>query len=542
MSDSTIKTNYSALYTLIIVFFFWGFIAASNGVFIPFCKHHFSLDQFQSQLIDFAFYTAYYVGALVLFIVSTLRRSDIVGKWGYKKSIIYGLLFSAVGAVAMIVGVKTDVYLGLLIGLFTVALGYSLQQTAANPFAIALGDPKTGSDRINLGGSINSFGTTIGPIILGLVLFGTVGEITDSQINNMNLDNVVFLYLVVGILFLLAAAIFHFSKKVPACVQESEVEKSTKSLKLFVVISVLLLVFMVPVFNSYKTDGFIILNFGDIELNRLVCLLGAFATVIISLLFAHTKAKKDNSGWGALQYSQLALGLVALFFYVGVEVCIGSNLGELLSEEEFGGFSTSQIAPFISMYWGGLMIGRWCGAVLVFDFKKTMKIIAMVVAPLLAFALVIGVNTLAGHDMTILYYFVFCVLLQVVAFILCKEKPALTLFVFAILAVTAMTIGLCSTGIVAVYAFLSGGLFCSIMWSNIFTLSTLGLGKYTSQGSSLLVMMILGGGIIPPIQGKLADIIGIHNSYIIPIIGFSYIAFFAVAAKRILRKQNIEIE
>lgn len=540
--NSTTKTNYSALYTLIIVFFFWGFIAASNGVFIPFCKHHFSLDQFQSQLIDFAFYTAYYIGALILFIISTLRKSDIVGKWGYKRSIIYGLLFSAIGAIAMIIGVKTDVYVGLLIGLFTVALGYSLQQTAANPFAIALGDPKTGSDRINLGGSINSFGTTIGPIILSIALFGAVGEITGDKIDNLNLDNVVILYSIVGILFLLAAAIFHFSKKVPACIQESEVETSHKALWLFLIITILLFSFLIPVFDSYKTSGNILLGFGDIEMNRMYCLIGAFATVIIALLFAHSRAKKDNSGWGALQYPQLALGLIALFFYVGVEVAIGSNLGGLLNEEEFGGFSAAQIAPFVSMYWGALMIGRWCGAVLVFDFKKTTKIIAMIVAPLLAFALVIGVNTLAGHDMSILYYFVFCVLVQVIAFILCKEKPALTLLVFALLAITAMVIGLCTTGMTAVYAFLSGGLFCSIMWSNIYTLATLGLGKYTSQGSSFLVMMILGGGIIPPIQGKLADIIGIHNSYIIPVLCYAFIAFYAFAAKRILRKQDIVIE
>lgn len=542
MSETKIKTNYPALYTLIIVFFFWGFIAASNGVFIPFCKHHFSLDQFQSQLIDFAFYTAYYIGALVLFIISTIRKSDIVGAWGYKKSIIYGLLFSAIGAVAMIIGVKTDVYIGLLIGLFTVALGYSLQQTAANPFAIALGDPKTGSDRINLGGSINSFGTTIGPIILSIALFGAVGEITDSQINNLNLDNVIVLYSVVGILFLLAAAIFHFSKKVPDCIQESEVETSGKTLRMFLIITALLLICMLPVFNSYKSEGTIWLDFGDIEMNRMYCLIGAFSTVIFALLYAHTRAKKDSTGWGALQYPQLALGLIALFFYVGVEVSIGSNLGGLLNEDEFGGFSASEIAPFVSMYWGALMIGRWCGAVLVFNLKKTTKIIAMIAAPVLAFLLVIGVNTLAGHDMSVLYYFIICVLIQVTAFILCKERPAQTLLVFALLAIAAMTIGLCTTGMTAVYAFLSGGLFCSIMWSNIYTLATLGLGKYTSQGSSFLVMMILGGGIIPPIQGKLADIIGIHSSYILPIICYAYIAFFAIAAKRILRKQDISIE
>src|SRR5690606_22523825 len=115
METKQIKTNYPALYTLIVVFFFWGFIAAGNSIFIPFCKHYFNLDQFQSQLVDFAFYTAYYVGALLLFIFSSVSGKDLVGKWGFKKSIVYGLLFSALGAAAMIVAVEVNTYLGMLV-------------------------------------------------------------------------------------------------------------------------------------------------------------------------------------------------------------------------------------------------------------------------------------------------------------------------------------------------------------------------------------------------------------------------------------------
>ncbi|HPI54716.1 MAG TPA: MFS transporter, partial [Chitinophagaceae bacterium] len=163
---NTIPTNYGALTTLVTVFFFWGFIAAGNGVFIPFCKNYFHLDQFQSQLIDFAFYGAYYFGALGLFVFTTLKGYDLVAKWGYKKSIVYGLSFSALGAIAMIFAVNGNTFAGMLIGFFIVALGFSLQQTAANPFALSLGDPATGSNRINLGGSINSFGTFIGPIVV----------------------------------------------------------------------------------------------------------------------------------------------------------------------------------------------------------------------------------------------------------------------------------------------------------------------------------------------------------------------------------------
>nr|MBP8066404.1 MFS transporter [Flavobacterium sp.] len=210
------QTNYPALYTLITVFFFWGFIAAGNSIFIPFCKSYFSLDQFQSQLVDFAFYTAYYIGALLLFIFGTFRGKDIVGSWGYKKSIVFGLLFSALGAGAMILAVEANVYAGMLTGLFIVALGFSLQQTAANPFAISLGNPKTGADRVNLGGGINSFGTTIGPLIVAFALFGTTATVTDDQIKHLDLNKVILLYVCVGLLFVAAAAMFRFSKKVPA--------------------------------------------------------------------------------------------------------------------------------------------------------------------------------------------------------------------------------------------------------------------------------------------------------------------------------------
>ncbi|HEY0091840.1 MAG TPA: MFS transporter, partial [Flavobacterium sp.] len=253
MSATQTKTNYPALYTLITVFFFWGFIAAGNSIFIPFCKHKFALDQFQSQLIDFAFYTAYYLGALLLFAYGALNGKDVIGKWGYKKSIVYGLLFSALGAGAMIIAVEANVYTGMLMGLFVVALGFSLQQTAANPFAVLLGDPKTGTSRINLGGGINSFGTTIGPLIIAFALFGTTAAVTDDQIAALPLDKVILLYIGVGILFIAAAGLFWFSKKVPAGIAIEPMEKANKALMVLVVMTGLLILTFAPVFASYKS-------------------------------------------------------------------------------------------------------------------------------------------------------------------------------------------------------------------------------------------------------------------------------------------------
>lgn len=542
--NTTTKTNYPALYTLIIVFFFWGFIAAGNSIFIPFCKEYFHLDQFQSQLIDFAFYTAYYIGALMLFALGTLRGKDIVGKWGYKKSIVYGLLFSALGAAAMIIAVKANIYTAMLIGLFIVALGFSLQQTAANPFAILLGDPKTGASRVNLGGGINSFGTTIGPIIVGFALFGTTAAVTNEQIKNLELDKVVWLYTGVGILFLIAASIFYFSKKLPNGISDESVEKSNKALTTLVIMTLLLVVCFAPVFNTYQYD---ISNYTEQELHnleqyRMYWLLGALLVVVGGLIFANLKGSKEKTGWGAMQYPQLVLGMLAIFIYVGVEVAIGSNLGELLLQEEFGGMEVSETAKYISMYWGSLMIGRWAGAISVFNLSKKKKTIAMIIVPLIAFGVILGVNTISGSDMTPLYYYVLCVVIQIIAFFFSKDKPARTLLIFALLGISAMVVGLMSEGTLAIYAFLTGGLACSIMWPSIFSLSLIGLGKYTSQGSAFLVMMILGGGIIPPIQGKIADIIGIHESYIVAVVCFSYLALFAILVKPILKKQNIDID
>jgi MFS transporter, FHS family, L-fucose permease len=552
-SNELIPTNYGALGTLVTVFFFWGFIAAGNSVFIPFCKHKFNLDQFQSQLVDTAFYFAYFVGALIIFAIGALRGSDPVAKWGYKKSIVYGLLFSALGAAAMILAVNLGTFPGMLAGLFIVALGFSLQQTAAQPFAIALGDPNTGTNRVTLGGAINSFGTTIGPLVVGIALFGTTAAITDEKIASLSLGKVILLYSCVGALFIGAAAMFNFSKKVPSGITVEKTDNASKALSMLLIMTGLLAVMFVPIFSSYKGDPTLLSDIQkhDLESYRLKWLIGAFAVIIICLVFANVSAKKNSEGWGAMKYPQLLLGMLGIFFYVGVEVTVGSNLAELMKYPAFGSFTSSQATPYIAMYWGSLMIGRWAGAVGAFGFDKQKRMLLQFIVPLIAFVILIGVNSAFGYDMKPLYYYVVCVLVQIAAFYISNDKPAKTLLIFSLLGVAAMVIGTLTTGTVAIYAFLSGGLFCSIMWPCIFSLSVAGLGKWTTQGSAFLIMMILGGGIIPPIQGKFADYLqasstdagsGIHASYWIAAACYAYLAFFAYVVKGILSKQGIDYD
>jgi|TARA_Y100000385_G_scaffold291089_1_gene367145 MFS transporter, FHS family, L-fucose permease len=543
--------NYSqALSTLVTVFFFWGFIAASNGVFIPFCKTYFQIDQFQSQLVDFAFYGAYYFGALILFILSNSSGQDIMNKWGYKNGIIYGLLLSCLGAVVMYPAVQganagdSHIFYYVLGALFIVGLGFSLQQTAANPFAVSLGDPEKGAHRLNLAGGVNSLGTTIGPIVVALILFGTTpksGPELDAMIANgeISLSTIQMLYLAVGGLFLAAAALFYFSKKLPQGKDDSEFLKAPKALRALLFMTVILVACFYLIFDQYK-EGSIPNNETILNLTILSLL-----AVVGTLLVSNKLAIKDKDSWGAMQYPQLVLGMLAIFTYVGVEVTIQSNLGELLKVNLGNGLnpiglpsmSDSEIAPLISMYWGGLMIGRWAGAIAVFNPVGKLKTWLYILVPYVAFGAVLGVNYISGFDISILFWFAICVAIQIAGFFAGKERPALTLKIFGFLGIVAMLIGLFTTGNIALFAFLSGGLCCSIMWPSIFALSIQGLGKYTSQGSSFLVMMILGGAIIPPLQGKLADIVGIHTSYWVAVVCFAYLAFFAQKVGNILNSK-----
>ena len=542
--------NNSALFTLITVFFFWGFFGASNGVFIPFCKTYFQIDQFQAQLVEFAFYGAYFIGALILFIWSSYSKKDILNNWGYKKGIIYGLIISIFGALIMYPSVNgaeqgdTQVFYYVLIALFIIGLGFSLQQTAANPFAVSLGDPSTGSNRLNLAGGVNSFGTAIGPILIAFVLFGSASEVNWEIIE---LSSVQGLYIAVAIAFLLVAGFFYVSKNLPDAKNDEPFESASKAKTMLIIMTVIMTICFGWIFYSY-TPAFENSTIEDLEITRLtltiVCLLSVFALIFI----ANSSANKNSVGWGALKYPQLAWGMLAIFTYVGVEVTIQSNLGELLKADIGEGLNAiglpvldeAQSAKYIALYWGGLMIGRWTGSIGAFDISESLKRILLFITPFIAFGVVIAVNAFS-NPLTISEIGIFSLLIviQIFGFYLAKDNALKIMAIFSLLGVIAMLVGIFGSGEIALFAFLTGGLFCSIMWPCIFSLSITGLGKYTSQGSSFLVMMILGGAIIPPLQGKLADIFGIITSYWVAVICFVFLLLYSVTTKQILSKQKL---
>jgi FHS family L-fucose permease-like MFS transporter len=147
-----------------------------------------------------------------------------------------------------------------------------------------------------------------------------------------------------------------------------------------------------------------------------------------------------------------------------------------------------------------------------------------------------------NHDLTPFYVYALIILVLIVADMASKGNPARMLLIFSLLGILALAIGMSTEGMVSVYAFTSVGLFCSTLWPCIFTLAISGLGKNTSQGSSFLIMMIMGGGIVSWLQGTVADSIGIHLSYIVGVFCFAYLAFYAWKVSGILKSQGIDFD
>jgi FHS family L-fucose permease-like MFS transporter len=472
MNLQNAQTKWGQFIPLVTVFFFWGFVAASNDILIPVFKKAFDLTQGQSQLVSLAFYIAYTVGSLIYMGISLLMKEDLVNKIGYKNGLALGLGISALGTLLFYPAANTGSFTLMLSGLFIVALGFSLQQTVANPLAIAMGPITTGSQRLTLAGGINNFGTTIGPLVVSFAIFGSSAAGADTE---MSIESVKIPYLVLGLAFLLVAILLKFSSipDKPEAVVEVENEA-----------------------NSSRSS--------------------------------------------ALKYPQLIMGMIAIFVYVGVEVSTASNLPAYMESKL--GFLTQDIAPYISLYWASLMIGRWTGAVGAFTDDMNLQKIFKFLAPYLAFGVFLLVNAIAKHDLTPFYVYGLIILVLIAADILSKGNPARMLLIFSILGIVALGIGMTTSGMTSVYAFTSVGLFCSTLWPCIFTLAISGLGKNTSQGSSFLIMMIMGGGIVSWIQGIISESIGIQSSYIVGVLCFAYLAFYAWKVSGILKNQGIDFD
>jgi MFS transporter, FHS family, L-fucose permease len=445
---------------LTLLFFMWGFITVMNDVLINTFKDLFTLSNFQSGLVQFSFFGAFFIISLIYYLISR-TTGDPINRIGYKNGMVIGLAVCGLGCSLFYPAAMAGTYGFFLAALFVLASGVTILQIAANPYAAILGSPETASSRLNLAQGFNSLGTTIGPIVGALLIFMVFST------GNLSPESVGKTYLLYGMVFLVLAVVVKLLS-MPAFVNDEQIEK----------------------------------------------------------------------GLGALKFSQLRFGIIAIFMYVGAEVAIGSWLVTFFESPDVMNMPKTTGNKFLAYYWGGLMIGRLLGAVSLSALApQTRKWLLMAAISLATFAFIYLATSL--HDSNGVFYFEFLSMREVafyllllalnyIGFMLGKSAPARTLAVFALINVALLLTGISTTGSPAFWAIIGTGLFNSIMWSNIFTLAIKDLGKYTSQGSSLLIMAIVGGAIIPPAQGLLADYVGIQLSYLIPVIPYLYLCWYGL--------------
>ncbi|EKE77872.1 glucose/galactose transporter [Gallaecimonas xiamenensis 3-C-1] len=351
------------------------------------------------------------------YFVVSLPAGDLIKRIGYKWGLVLGLVLATLGCVLFIPAASLKVY-GLFLGaLFILASGVTLLQVAANPYVTVLGNPQTASSRLTLTQAFNSLGTTVAPWFGGLLILGAatsdISGLTQEQIASLRLSEAE----VVKFPYLLLASTF------------------------------LLLAAL-----------FAVLKLPDVAAEESEQALAGSAAL--------------GSAW---QYPHLVMGAVGIFVYVGAEVSIGSLLVNFLGEPQIAGLGEAEAADYVAYYWGGAMVGRFLGALVM------------------------------------------------------RQVGAGTVLTFNALAAVGLLLAtVLGSGSLAMWAVLAVGLCNSIMFPTIFSLALKGLGRHTSQGSGVLCLAIVGGAIIPVLVGAMADVLGLQQAFALPIICYLFIAFYGL--------------
>jgi MFS transporter, FHS family, L-fucose permease len=413
---STAESGANYTRPLIVVtslFFMWGFLTCLNDILVPHLKSIFDLNYAQVMLVQFAFFSAYFF--------FSIPASKIVDGFGYKRTMVAGLLTMGVGAFLFVPAAIAPSYPLFLTALIVLAAGITALQVAANPYVIVLGRPETASSRLNLTQAFNSFGTFIAPWIGGALILSAA-----------------------------PMAMNELHKLAPDALQAYRVQQAS-SVKM-----------------SYIAIGI-----------ALVVLAAIIAISKLPRIEAAEHPLGQKVGDSIWKHRNLVLGAVGIFTYVGAEVAIGSFLVNYFSQSYIAGVTEKEAAKFVSLYWGGAMVGRFIGAYLLRKMKT-------------------------GHLL------------------------GFNAFVAALL----VTISMLTTGHVAMWSIIFVGFFNSIMFPCIFTLGVAELGPLTGDGSGLLNMAIVGGAIIPVAQGLIADRIGIHHAFFLPVVCYAFIAYYALIGSK----------
>ena len=381
-------------------------------------------------------YTLTYMQAMLVqfcffgayFIVS-LPAGALIRRLGYQNGAVTGLLIAAAGC-ALFYPASNGGYGMFLFALFVLASGITILQVAANPYVTALGPARTAASRLTLTQAFNSLGTTVAPALGGILILSTVVLSADQ-------------------LALLPAA-------------EQAAHKAAEA---------------AAVQGPYL---------GLAAALALLAVLFAMAR-LPKIAFEETTAAVDAKG-GAMSYRHLVLGALGIFLYVGAEVSIGSFLINFIGEPHIAGLSHAEAARYVSMYWGGALVGRFIG---------------------------------------------FAVMRYV--------SPGKSLAVTALGSIALVLTATFTEGSLAMWAIVAVGLCNSIMFPTIFSMALHGLGKFTGQGSGILCMAIVGGAVVPFVQGILADTIGLQISFLVPAACYLFIMYYGVKYAN-LHKEKIAAE
>jgi FHS family L-fucose permease-like MFS transporter len=407
----TVQNYARPLVIVTTLFFMWGFLTCLNDILVPHLKAIFELSYAKVMLVQFAFFSAYFL--------FSLPWAKVVNRIGYQKTMVIGLLTMAVAAFLFLPAASMASYALFLTALLILAAGITGLQVAANPYVVVLGKPETASSRLDLTQAFNSLGTTIAPKLGGLLILASVPLATE-ELNK------------------LSAQALHVYR-----VQQASSVKLPYSL---IGVALLLLAILIGLAKLPKIEH------------------------------CTRQEKVQDSIW---RHPSLVLGAIGIFAYVGAEVSIGSFLVNYFGTPEIANMSAKTAAGFVSFYWGGAMVGRFLGAALLRRFK-----------------------------------------------------PPRLLAVAAIAAGILVIVSMLSGGRLAMWSILSVGLFNSIMFPTIFSLGVAELGPLTGDGSGVLNMAIVGGAILPVLQGLIADRIGIHHAFLLPVICYLYIVYYGLSGSR----------
>lgn len=408
--DDSATTNYgSALAVVTTLFFMWGFLTSLNDILIPHLKSIFDLNYTQALLVQFTFFSCYFVFAI--------PAGKLVEWIGYKRTMVAGLLTIAAGAFLFLPAAVAPSFPLFLAALIVLATGITILQVSANPYVTVLGKPETASSRLNLTQAFNSLGTTLAPLFGGLVILNAA-----------------------------PMAIEQIRKLAPDALHAFRVHEAATVKLPYLGIGITLVVLAVAI-SLFK-----------------------FPRIAGSDHVSPEELKAAGSIW---QRKHLLLGAVGIFVYVGAEVAIGSFLVNYFSQPDTGGMTQQTAAKYVSIYWFCAMVGRFVGSALLQKIKA---------GSMLGFVAIVA----------------------------------------GLLVMTSML----SFGSIAVWSIILVGLFNSVMFPSIFTLGVAELGPLTGEGSGLLIAAIVGGAVIPEIQAYLADHIGLHHAFLLPVICYAFIAYY----------------